>query len=264
MNATNSSEVIANISQVADAFLTPKPPKERLPLSLPHGETLLLSTQEGRVRILRAGEGPAVLLLHGWEGQASDMAAFAPPLLTAGFTVLAMELPAHGGSSGTQASIPDLARALQAVADALGPLHAVIAHSMGGAVLAEALHDGMQAQRVVLIAAPARYERYARAFGAAAGLDADGIEAMLAELRDARGVDVRSISLPARAPALHQPALFIHSGDDRVVPIEDSLASASAWPGAGHRRVEGLGHRRLLRDQQVVEEAVRFATLGRA
>ena len=219
---------------------------------------LRVGTPEGDVALQRAGTGPAVLLLHGWEGQASDLAAFVPPLLDGGFTVLTMDLPAHGASDGKQTSIPQSARALVAVGEALGPLHAVIAHSIGSAVLAEALHAGLVAQRAVLIAAPAYYERHARGFAAAAGLDTDGAEAMLALLSRTIGSDVREISLPRRAPNVRQPALFIHSSDDRVVAIEESLVSAEAWPGARHLRVEGLGHRRILTDPGVVAAAVEF------
>jgi len=246
--------------RVARAFLTPRAPHQRQALLLDGGEPLRIGTQEGEVALQRAGSGPAVLLLHGWEGQASDLSAFAPPLLDAGFGVLAMDLPAHGASAGQQTSIPQSARALIAVGKALGPLHAVIAHSIGSAVLAEALHGGLAAQRAVLIADPADYERHARGFAAAAGLDAEGIEAMLGLLSATIGADVREISLPRRAPQLRQPALFVHSSDDRVVAIEESQASAAAWPGARHLRVEGLGHRRLLGDRAVVAAALAFIT----
>jgi pimeloyl-ACP methyl ester carboxylesterase len=246
------------VEKAAEAFLTPNPPRQALPLALDGASALRVDTPEGTVALTRAGTGPAVLLLHGWEGQASDMAAFAHALLDSGFTVIAMDLPAHGKSSGKQTSIPQSAIALKSVADRLAPLHAVIAHSVGSPVLAEALHAGMQAERVVLLAAPARYERYARGFAAAAGLDSAGAEAMLTLLRESRGIDVRQISLPARAPGLRQAALFIHSADDRVVPVEDSIESAAAWPGARHLRVEGLGHRRLLTDAAVVAAAIEF------
>jgi len=221
---------------------------------------LRVATPEGEVALQRVGTHPLVLLLHGWEGQASDLTAFAQPLLTAGFGLLALDLPAHGESAGRQTSIPQAARALRAVGEATGPLHAVIAHSIGAAVLVEALHAGMQVERAVLIAAPAYYERYARGFAAAAGLDGEGTESMLALLRDTVGVDLREISLPHRAPHLRQPVLFIHSADDRVVGIEGSLATAALWPGARHLRVEGLGHRRVLADPAVVAAALEFVS----
>ncbi len=255
---TAAIAVRARPEEVVSAFLTPRPPQQRPLPALPGAQALRVATPEGEVALQRAGNGPAVLLLHGWEGQASDLAAFAPPLLDAGFSVLIMDLPAHGASAGKQTSIPQSARALVAVGNAVGPLHAVIAHSIGSAVLAEALHAGLAAQRAVLVAAPADYAAHARGFAIAAGLDAEGIETMLSLLSRTIGSDVRSISLPRRAPHLRQPALFIHSSDDRVCAIEESLASAAAWPGARHLRVEGLGHRRILADPAVIAAAIEF------
>jgi len=81
----------------------------------------------------------------------NDLTAFASRLLKAGYTVLAMDLPAHGASAGQYSSIPQSARALR---EALGPLYAVIAHSMGAAILTEALYAGLAVQRAVLISAP--------------------------------------------------------------------------------------------------------------
>jgi len=50
----------------------------------------------------------------------------------------------------------------------------------------------------------------------------------------------------------------LHSADDRVIAIEDSLASAAAWSSACHLRVEGLGHRRILVNPAVVAAAIEF------
>src|SRR5208283_1215699 len=263
MESDMSETIIVNRpspERVAQAFLTPAQPKRLLPLEMPGAVELRIETPEGEIALTHAGSGPSVLLLHGWEGQASDLAAFVPPLLEAGCSVLAMDLPAHGRSAGRRMSIPQAAVALHAVGDAIGPLRAVIAHSMGSPVVVEALYDGLNAERVILIASPAHYERYALGFAAAAGLAAEGAEAMLGLLRKEIGQDVRDISLPRRAPSLTQRALFIHSTDDRTVPIEDSIESAAAWPGARHCRVEGLGHRRILSDPGVVAEVVAFVT----
>lgn len=246
--------------EVADAFLKPAQPKRLRPLDMPGALDLHIQTPEGTMALARAGTGPAVLLLHGWEGQSSDLAAFVAPLLETGFSVLTMNLPAHGRSAGRRMSIPQAAVALHAVGSAIGPLHAVIAHSMGSAVVVEALSRGLDAERVVLIASPAHYERHARGFAAASGLNAEGVEAMLRLLRNAIGQDVRDISLPRRVPGLAQRALFIHSTDDRTVPIEDSIESAAAWPDAQLHRVEDLGHRQILADPGVVAEAVTFVT----
>jgi pimeloyl-ACP methyl ester carboxylesterase len=254
----SASAIRPTPEQVLHAFLTPRPPRAPTPDFLPGADRLHVDTPSGRVALQRLGHGPAVLLLHGWEGQAADLAAFAPPLLAAGFQVLAMDLPAHGDSEGRQTNIPHSARALRAVGDALGPLQAVIAHSVGSAVLAEALHAGLQAERAVLIAAPAHYASYARQVGMLAGLDAAGIARLLDLLREPLGVDIHEVSLPRRAATLAQPALFLHSPDDRVVAMADSEASAAAWPGARHLRLDGLGHRRILQEPAVIAQALQF------
>lgn len=248
------------VDRALQAFLTPTPPSQRRDWVLEGGESRVLETPEGEVFWQIAGSGPAVLLVHGWQGQAADMAAFAPPLQAAGFTVVVVDLPAHGRSAGSQTAIPQLARALRAVGRAAGPLQAVIAHSMGSAVLVEALHDGLDVQRVVLIAAPARYEAHARAFALASGLSASDAQQMVDRLGAAIGVDMATVSIPLLGPQLRQPALFIHSDDDKVVDIAESLESAAAWPGARHEQVEGLGHRRVLKDPAVIASAVAFAT----
>jgi pimeloyl-ACP methyl ester carboxylesterase len=248
----------ATAQQVAAAFLTPSP-KSALPSLdfLPRSRRLHLQTSSGTLAAAVAGRGPAVLLVHGWEGKASDMAAFATPLLDRGFRVIAIDLPAHGESQGTQTSIPASARALVELQPVLGRLHAAIAHSVGTAVLVEAMASGLQVGRAVLVAAPARYIDYATAFAAQAGLGTRGTAAMLRALEQ-RGVDVHKVSMPLRAPTLHQPALFLHSADDRIVPIGDAAETSQVWPGARLQRFEGLGHRRILQAPEVVAAAMDF------
>jgi pimeloyl-ACP methyl ester carboxylesterase len=75
---------------------------------------------------------------------------------------------------------------------------------------------------------------------------------------EAMNANVRRISIPEIAPRLTQPALFLHSKDDRVVPISDGVESARAWRGARWLEFEGLGHRRILRASVVHEAILKF------
>ncbi len=54
------------------------------------------------------------------------------------------------------------------------------------------------------------------------------------------------------------PALIIHDRDDRDIPWQEGEAVARAWPHARFLRTEGLGHRRILRDPDVIDRVVRF------
>src|SRR2546423_5499989 len=88
-----------------------------------------------RLAAWRWGFGPTVLLVHGWEGRGSQLGAFIEPLVAAGLSVVAFDAPGHGDSPGSRLYLTDHADALDAVARAIGPVHAVIAHSFGVAAM---------------------------------------------------------------------------------------------------------------------------------
>lgn len=55
-------------------------------------------------------------------------------------------------------------------------------------------------------------------------------------------------------------ALIVHDDTDREVPWQEGSALAQAWSGARMLRTSGLGHRRILRDPQVIAEVTAFVT----
>ena len=140
--------------QAAHLFLTPDRAKARLPQMRPPGARALSIPfgEGGALAAFEWGEGQPVLLVHGWEGSHADMDGFVAPLVASGFRAVAMDLPGHGVSTGTLAPIPLMAKAVRAVADAIGGTHGLIAHSIGCAALMTALARGLEAGRVVLLA----------------------------------------------------------------------------------------------------------------
>src|ERR671918_336718 len=65
-------------------------------------------------------DAPAVLLAHGWGGNAAQMRPFVFPLLQAGYRVIAYDQPAHGVSGGRVTGLPDFADVLTLVAQRSG------------------------------------------------------------------------------------------------------------------------------------------------
>jgi hypothetical protein len=56
--------------------------------------------------------------------------------------------------------------------------------------------------------------------------------------------------------------LVFHDRDDREVSFQHGERLAAQWPGARLVAPDGLGHRRILRDDAVVRDAVAFASHG--
>ena len=178
------------------------------------------------------GEGPTVLLAHGWSGRGSQMAAFAQPLVQAGYRVVAFDAPGHGEADGRLTGVPEMARAIQKVADEVGPIHAVVAHSLGTAATSIALSGGLRVDRLVYIAPPENpggfLWRVAHFLGFSeevARRTADRIQRRFSfSLEQARGATL--------APAMEVDLLVIHDLDDQEVAYQEGADLVDAWPGA--------------------------------
>ncbi|OLZ65363.1 alpha/beta hydrolase [Streptomyces sp. IMTB 2501] len=84
------------------------------------------------------GDGPQLVLLHGYGRSLTDWDASAPSL-AAGHRVLAVDLPGHGSSPGiSRWTIPTVVRHIADTLDAHGvPEAVVVGHSLGGLVAVE-------------------------------------------------------------------------------------------------------------------------------
>lgn len=207
---------------------------------------------------------PPIVLLHGWEGRASQLGAFAPPLAAAGFRVVGLDAPGHGDSPGRSSSLVAIARALQALGDHLGPLAGIVAHSAGSTSSVHALARGLSAERLVCVAPGVDLGGYADQFSRLFGLSGAVGRSMRRRIERQIGVTWEELD-PCRAAAdLRIPLLVLHDRKDREAPFSGGVALARAWPGARLIATEGLGHTRILRDESVVAQVTEFLCGARA
>ena len=105
------------------------------------------------------GQGPDVLMIHGW---ASSLRMWERPLhvlAAAGYRAWALDLPGHGQSPSPPFerwyTIPNLTFVVQAFVRQVGLQRAVIVgHSMGGAIALELADECPQLVRSLVLAAP--------------------------------------------------------------------------------------------------------------
>ena len=235
----------------------PEPPQEKEwrraaePLSVVH--------RGQRLAVDAWGAGPTVLMVHGWNGRGAQLGAFVPELVRAGYRVVTFDTPAHGRSPGLATSLPEISEAIQAVARAGGPLHAIVGHSFGVACAIYAVQQGLKVNRLVAISPPSSIRGLTQKFFTALAV-APRVQEVFNRMFEADfGADLwQRFSPDARARQLILPGLVIHDQDDRDVPIQEGIAVARAWPGAEFVRTTGLGHRRILRDPDVIARVTAF------
>jgi pimeloyl-ACP methyl ester carboxylesterase len=244
-------------------FLTPPRPRDAAAaaLDLIDARASFLEHKKRLIAMWRWGsrDAPAVLLAHGWGGNAAQMRAFVFPLLQAGYRVIAYDQPAHGVSDGRLTGLPDFAEVLAEVAWHHGQVEAVIAHSLGGAAAAVSLAAGKSSfKKVVLISPPSDLVGYSRRFARWYWIPEPVRRAMQKAIEERYGVLWEDLEVPRVAPRLSAEALVIHDRDDRLMPWTHGATVARHWPGARLLTTRGLGHRRILADERVTRVAAEF------
>ncbi len=243
-------------------FTTEKPPLQRTHFTLREPARASLQTPAGEVITYRWGDfkrEPTVLLVHGWNGWAQQMERFVAPLQERGFAVVAFDHVAHGASAGNRSSLPAMIRTVEYVSSEVPNLVGVIAHSLGAAAVASVLASSRrELQGAVLIAPPSDPRPYlamlARMLGAP--------KALMPQIEQAAGhiagVELkRLVADPWTVRRIRTPLLIVHDVDDGEVPISNGYA----YTMGSRARVlatDGLGHRRILRDLHVVDQAAGF------
>lgn len=217
---------------------------------------LTIRSRRHRVSAWTKGNGPVVLLVHGWEGRGSQMGAFADALAAVGFQVVTFDAPGHGESTGRTSSLVEMADAVEDVASEMGPVFAVVAHSAGTAASSIALDRGLAVEAALYIAPPLDLGDFLDTVARLLGLDSQ--IATLTQKRIERRFNVQWDDLKALhiAPRMSSPLVLIHDRHDRQVPWENSRTLAEAWPGARLISTSGLGHQRILNDPGVVTTVV--------
>jgi len=204
---------------------------------------------------------PIALLVHGWEGRGSQLGALVQPLRERGFEVALFDHVGHGASEGRRCSLIAMRDGFVTVARHLGAerVRAVVAHSLGSAAVTLALDGGVPAApRLVYIAPPYDLVRYFGHYLELVVGDQDLLPDMLRRMERRFGASIEDVHYDNLLPRRCEPLLVLHSHDDVDVTEEAARAVAEGWPGARLEAFDGLGHRRILRDVDVIERAVKF------
>jgi pimeloyl-ACP methyl ester carboxylesterase len=246
-------------SKMHRAFLTPRdlPPRDwELPL-LAEAERITLRFG---LSALRWGRGPAVLLLHGWEGRPTQFADLIRALVRAGYGVVALDGPAHGHSPGHEANVVLFARALLEASSELPPLKAVIGHSLGGAGALLATQLGLRTEALVTIAAPARILGALRRFAHFVGLPKQARARFVRMVEESAGMP--AAQLDVERYRLDFPGLVVHAKDDPMVPFAEAENIRAAWAESRLLALEEGGHSKSLADPRLIEAVLEL--LGNA
>ena len=223
--------------------------------------------QDGWLQCYRWGTGPQCLFVHCWGGRGTQADDMIRQLAQQGLSVVSFDHPAHGQSSGNTAEMVRMSAAVAAVVKDIGRVETLVGHSLGVAAAAIALRDhAIDVRRLVSISSLVHCMWFTEVIRDYLGISQ-------ATVRRARSIVDRSYAQPVgwedlsvvnMLASLQIPVLLIHDCDDREIPFEHGLKISRALPQAQFLATTGLGHRRVLKDQNVIDLVAQFAQPGRA
>jgi hypothetical protein len=224
--------------------------------------------QSARVEIIDGvvtytwGDGTRpVLLVHGWRSRASRYYGYVARLVALGYTPVSYDAPGHGDTAGRAGTILDHHRIIQGLAHRHGRFEGVVAHSLGVPFALYAVREGVAAGRLVALAGVADFSYLVDAFCAELGLGPEPNRALRRSIerrlfRGDPGIWQRFSAGAGDAELL----VFHDDGDDVVAPAQADVLVARYGPRATFVRTTGLGHHRIVTDEQVMTAAVDFLT----
>ena len=237
------------------------PQRERKFISKSAISTMSMSRLEADVEIYRMeAEGERVLLVHGWNGRAGQFHAIAQSCHDAGLDVTALDLPGHGKSDDRHTALPEFVDAISEIYVHHGPFDHVIGHSIGAIAVLNGPRFGLKFKKIVTISIPATKVRSLfQSFTEMFGLSVEKYTDLLIERASKKyNADPNSFDPCIVSKDLDSEVLIIHCRDDEDAGVSESIQLNAMVEGSELYIASGLGHRRILRDVEVVSRVVDF------
>lgn len=208
--------------------------------------------------------GHQVLVVHGYRSRSDHMVTLAAALVAAGHTVVCLDLPGHGASTGRVLHLGKAVEAIDAAWRQHGPFDAFIGHSFGGpSVMAAAtgaiLHvPRRMPKRIVTIAAPSDMTDVFRWAGKFMGLGAAAQNAFERQVLRFSGRPLSEFRVDRMLHDVRMPMLVIHAEDDKEVAFSNAEAIARTGPHVSLMKANGYGHRRIVAAEPVTSVIAAF------
>ncbi len=199
-----------------------------------------------------------VLLAHGWSGRGTQMPKLAAALKNEDYHVISFDAPAHGRAPGKMSMMPFFIETIHHLAKTRGPFHAAIGHSLGGMSLLRAAKEGLSLNKMVIIGTANSVTHITYEFARNMNLNEKVAQKMKAYFDKKYGMDMDNLSGAFSAESVEIPTLVVHDKNDVDVhyssayEIRDSLKTGELF------LTEGLGHRKILGDQKVINKITTF------
>jgi len=204
-----------------------------------------------------AGNGPTILLAHGWESNSFRWRKLFKHLQAADFNIVAMDGPAHGNSGSDRFTALLYAQMMKVVTEYYNP-QVLCGHSIGGMASIICLHqfDLPSVRKAVILASPDKLtditNNYFNIIGGSNSLRSSYEKNFVAVF----GKPIDYYSSASFASEFSLPALVVHDKEDSINKFDEGERIHRSWEGSELFVTHGLGH--SLQNKEVHRKVVDF------
>lgn len=222
---------------------------------LENGTSFHIHVRDKDIRCWKWGRGPGILFVHGWNGRGVNFACFFKPFIDAGYSIITYDSPAHGESDGQVTNYFELSDTVRSFFDPSQGfnIQGIIAYSIGASAAINCISKDNLSVDAVLIAPALKLKEILFNSFNHHGVPEIVYQSLVAEMERYYGYDVHQDNPDVLVKTILTKMLIVHDKDDRTIPYTDSKILSEKTDNIFLHTTEGLGHKRILRDNAVVD-----------
>ncbi|SDW75729.1 alpha/beta fold hydrolase [Flavobacterium degerlachei] len=203
------------------------------------------------------GNSNVILLVHGWESNASRWENILPYLQKSGSTIIAIDAPAHGLSSGKEFNIPQYAEFIHVLFQKYNPKH-LIGHSLGAktCLYYQSVYQDNDLEKMVILGSPSDFNIILNNYINLLSLNSIISKGLEKHYLKSFNLQLENFSGKLFASKIKTKGFIAHDTDDTVVLFEEGKKIASSWKDSIFIKTTGLGH--SLHDDALYTKIARF------
>jgi len=189
------------------------------------------------------GNGPTVLLNHGWESNTFRWKYIFDELKELNYNIIAIDGPAHGNSSGKLFTAIKYSKIINSVIELYKP-EIIIAHSVGGmaTVFNEFNNPSTSLKKLILLGSPNSLEIIMRDYQKLAGFNNKVYNDIDNLLKKKFGYHAADFKTEKFAVNITAQTLILHEKNDRIVPFAAGNQIAQKMQNATFIETKTGGH----------------------
>lgn len=203
------------------------------------------------------------LVVHGWMSKSLYMVKIIETLVKCDYRVIAIDLPGHGGAKAQKISWKDSVNAILKSQEYFNGFDLALGHSYGGTMILSStgvtkevneIQGFLDVKNIIMVASPVKIMTAINLFSSNVRLSKEEKEKLTNKTEADSGAAVDRLDgvyLQKKYPTkttIH----CVHDTNDRIVPFEDSQYLQELGDRTSLKKVDSLGHIKIIYDKFVM------------